>query len=58
MKILVSKKTDTIVINCDGKKLIIKEDDELFEELKDFSKEEIRIWYKTDRFNKLLDVNN
>jgi hypothetical protein len=58
MKILVSKKEDLITINADGKKLLINKDNKSFEQLIKLSKEDIKIWYETNRFNSLLDINN
>lgn len=58
MKILVSKKEDLITISADGKKLLINKDNKLFEQLIKLPKEDIKIWYETNRFNSLLDINN
>jgi hypothetical protein len=58
MKILVVKKKDSIIISCDGKKLLIDENSKLYDKLKELPKEDIKIWYETNRFNNLLDLNN
>lgn len=45
MKILVVKNDNSILISNNGKKLIIDKGNELFNKLKDKSKEEIISWY-------------
>lgn len=58
MKILVSKREDLITISCNGNKLIIDKNNKLFELLISKTKDEIKIWYETDRFDNLLGLNN
>jgi len=58
MKILVVKKEGLITISSNGKKLFIDENSKLYDKLKELSKDDIKIWYETNRFNNLLDLNN
>lgn len=44
-KILIIKNDEEIMISQNGKKLIIPKDNDLFNELKDKSKEEIQEWF-------------
>lgn len=44
-KILITKNDTFIMISNDGKRLVIDEDNKLFNELKDKTKEEIKEWY-------------
>lgn len=58
MNILVAKRNDLITISVDSKKLLIDKGNELFELLNAKTKNEIKVWYETNRFNKLLELNN
>lgn len=55
MKILISKNNELITLSIDGKKLLINQDNKLFEKLINLSKDEIKELYKKDRFNSLLN---
>ena len=45
-KLLVAKNSQMIVISLNGKRLIIKKGDKLFEKFNKMSKEEIIQWYQ------------
>ena len=55
MKILILKTDVLITVVCDGKKLLIDNDNELFNKLIELTKEEIKELYEKDRFNSLLN---
>jgi len=55
MKILISKTDDLITIICDGKRLLIDKNNELFNKLIELTKEEIKKIYEKDRFDSLLN---
>lgn len=44
-KVLVSKNDNTILIVCDGKKLVINQEHKMWDVIKAMSKEEIKEWY-------------
>lgn len=58
MKILVTKKEGLITIAYGSNRLLIDENSKVYKKLKELSKEDIKIWYETNRFNNLLDLNN
>lgn len=49
-KILIVKNETQIVISNNGKRLVIKSDNKLFNTLQEKSKEEIQKWYLEERF--------
>ncbi|BAO04903.1 MULTISPECIES: hypothetical protein [Clostridium] len=44
-KVLVIKNSNSIIISQDGKRLIIDKNNELYNQLKDLEKSEIKEWY-------------
>lgn len=48
-RVLVSKNSNKIIISQSAKRLVIDKDDELFEGLKELSKNEIIEWFLTRR---------
>lgn len=55
MNILISKTDNLITISNDGKKLLIDNNNELFNKLIELTKEKIKELYEKDRFNSLLN---